>query len=230
MSKINALEREFEKITGIVFSEFYKTQKPKLTRHLTFHWTRDPELAEDFAEDAIIQALQKIKTFNSDKSQVHTWLYTIAENMVKKAHKDKEKLPSVSLDKNIDNSTTLASFIPYQDSNSKIRDFIELCYKCQIVIDAIESLDDKYRNVMRMREIENHSYKNISDSLGINLSTIKSQILKGRELVRKKVLKKFSYIDEHGLTYSQTRKMLELLKNQKSVNQFAYLMENGAKI
>jgi uncharacterized protein YerC len=147
--------------------------------------------------------------------------------MVKKAHKDKEKMPSSSLDKTIDANTTLASFIPYQESKEQMREFLELCKKCQIIIDAIESLDDRFRKVMLMREVDEYTYKDISDTLNINLSTIKSQILKGRELVRKKVLKKFAYIDKHGLNEIQTKEILDALKNQKiSPNKFSYLMNN----
>jgi DNA-directed RNA polymerase specialized sigma24 family protein len=46
-----------------------------------------------------------------------------------------------------------------------------------------------------MREIECMQYKEISDELNINLSTIKSQIKKGRTIIRKKVEKKFKDID-----------------------------------
>ena len=49
-----------------------------------------------------------------------------------------------------------------------------------------------------MREIEGMAYKEISEELNINLSTIKSQFKKGRNIVRKKVLKRFQEIDYNG--------------------------------
>jgi len=42
------------------------------------------------------------------------------------------------------------------------------------------------------------AYKEISEELNINLSTIKSQIKKGRNIIKKKVLKKFQDIDHNG--------------------------------
>jgi DNA-directed RNA polymerase specialized sigma24 family protein len=48
-----------------------------------------------------------------------------------------------------------------------------------------------------MREIEGMAYKEISEELQINLSTIKSQIKKGRNIIKKKVQKKFQEIDHN---------------------------------
>jgi RNA polymerase sigma factor (sigma-70 family) len=62
--------------------------------------------------------------------------------------------------------------------------------KAEIIKNVIYTLPkkhEKYKKVLIMREIECMQYQEISDSLGINLSTIKSQLLKGRELVSKKV-------------------------------------------
>jgi DNA-directed RNA polymerase specialized sigma24 family protein len=47
-----------------------------------------------------------------------------------------------------------------------------------------------------MREIKRMSYKDISDTLGKNLSTIKSQIRNGRAILVKETESEFKQIDE----------------------------------
>ena len=195
----NEFEAKFEQHTGIKFVDFYKSQKVKLRWHLS-HFTKDEVTAEDFAEEAFIQCLNKIHTFNSEKSQIHTWLYTIAENIVKKDYKDRQRLPAVLLDKEYATNLTLSNFVQYSDGRKELEKQKEVDKKAEIVRDAIYSLPEKYKNVLVMRELENMSYNDIAELLSINLSTIKSQILHGRKMVRKKVARKFSYIDHNGLS------------------------------
>ncbi|NPV12918.1 MAG: RNA polymerase sigma factor [Ignavibacteria bacterium] len=198
---MNHFEKKFEQKTGINFQKFYKDQKPKLTWYLS-KWTKDLEIAEDFADDAFVKALMAIDSYNGEKSQVHTWIYTIAVNFVKKDYHDKQKLPLISIDRELSNSASINIFLPYNDTSNDIMRHKEISKKAEIVRDAIFNMPEKqhkYRQVLIMREIENMSYNEISEYLKLNLSTVKSQIKKGRELICKKVEKKLAYIDEHGL-------------------------------
>ena len=198
---MNHFEKKFENKTGINFQKFYKEQKPKLTWYLS-KWTKDIEVAEDFADEAFIKALNSIDTYEGKKAQVHTWLYTIATNFVKKDYQDKQKLPSISMDRELGNNASMNMFIPYIDSKIELNKHTEICKKAEIVRNAIYSMPEKqhkYKTVLIMREIDNLSYEEISVYLNINENTIKSQIKKGREIIKDKVIKKLKLIDEHGL-------------------------------
>lgn len=201
--KINELEQQFEERTGINFENFYKNYKPKLMWYIS-RYTKDPEIAEDHVEDAFIQALLNISTYkrpDEGGAQVNTWIYKIAENIVKKAHKDSERLPTNSLDKEMAENFNLSNLIPYDDGKRHNDEYNIFQKKATIIKDTIYNLsekDSKYKKVLIMREIEGMAYKEISDELQINLSTIKSQIKKGRTIIRKKVLKKFQEIDHNG--------------------------------
>jgi len=198
---MNELERNFELKTGLNFQEFYKKQKIKLTWYLS-KWTGDLSTAEDFADEAFIQALNCVNGYNREKSQVHTWLYTIAVNFIKKDYEDRKKLPTTSMDKEIVNNSNMVSNLPYDDGIRNNDYHNENCKKAQIVKDAIYNLSEKhhkYKTVLIMREIENMSYKDISDILNLNENTIKSQIKMGRQIIVNKVSKKFDYIDKHGV-------------------------------
>lgn len=196
----NELERQFEERTGINFQNFYKNHKPKLMWYIT-KYTKDTEVAEDHVEDAFIQALLNIDTYkrpDEGGAQVNTWIYKIAENIVKKAHKDSERLPTESLDKDLSINFSLSNVVAYDDDKKNMEEYNIFVKKANIIKETIYSLpekDSKYKKVLIMREIEGMAYKEISDELNINLSTIKSQIKKGRNIVMKKVEKKFKEID-----------------------------------
>ncbi len=203
--KLNQLSKDFEHRTKLNFQKFYKDYKPKLIWYLA-RYTKDAEIAEDHAEDAFIQALLNINTYKRPEeggAQVNTWVYKIAENIVKKAHKDKNKLPSTSLDKEFNENVNLTNLIPYNDGRENEHEYHVFVRKAEIIKNAIYNLpnkDNKYKQVLIMRELEGMAYKDISKFLDINLSTIKSQIRKGRSIIRKKVIKKLQDIDINGLS------------------------------
>lgn len=199
---INALEVQFEEKTGLNFKNFYKNHKPKLMWYIS-KYTKDLEVAEDHVEDAFIQALLNIETYKKPcdgGAQVNTWIYKIAENIVKKAHKDSERLPTNSLDKEMSENFNLSNVIPFDDGKKNIEEYNIFIKKARLVKETIYNLpekDSKYKKVLIMREIEGMAYKEISEELQINLSTIKSQIKKGRNIIKKKVQKKFQEIDHN---------------------------------
>ena len=201
--KISELEIQFEERTGVNFKIFYKNYKPKLMWYIA-RYTKDPEVAEDHVEDAFIQALLNIGTYkrpDEGGAQVNTWIYKIAENIVKKSFKDNEKLPTNSLDKEMAENFNLSNIIPYDDSTKSTEEYNIFVKKSTVIKDAIYNLgekDAKYKKVLIMREIDGMAYKEISEELNINLSTIKSQIKKGRKIVKKKVIKKIQEIDHNN--------------------------------
>lgn len=200
----NQLELQFEERTGVNFQYFYKTYKPKLMWYIT-KYTKDVEIAEDHVEDAFIQALLNIETYkrkDEGGAQVNTWVYKIAENIVKKSYKDAERLPTKSLDKDMAENFKLSNIIPYDDGvllNEERQIYIKKANIAKETIYNLSEKDSKYKKVLIMREIEGMTYKDISEELAINLSTIKSQIKKGRSIIRKKLVKKFQEIDIHGV-------------------------------
>lgn len=200
----NLLELKFEERTGLNFQNFYKNQKPKLIWYIS-KYTKDTDVAEDHVEDAFIQALLNIETYkrpDEGGAQVNTWIYKIAENIVKKVHKDNERLPTDSIDKDLSINFNLANIIPYNDSKTSTEEYNIFVKKANIIKNTIHELpekDSKYKKVLIMRELEGMAYKEISDELNINLSTIKSQIKKGRNIIKRKVEKKFKEIDYNDI-------------------------------
>jgi DNA-directed RNA polymerase specialized sigma24 family protein len=59
-----------------------------------------------------------------------------------------------------------------------------------------KKLKNPYKKVIEMRELKRMSYKDISDQLNLNLSTVKSQIRNGRAILIKETQKEFDEIDE----------------------------------
>jgi RNA polymerase sigma-70 factor (ECF subfamily) len=276
---MNEFELKFKEKTGQNFNDYYKQYKPKLTWYLT-KYTKNLEMADEFANMAFVQGLEKIDTYNSELSQFITWITTIAINIVIKDYKDRKKYEIRSLDDELKDNFTLNSVLSYDDHlDDKIIDQENIA-KTNIIKNVIESLPDKYKKVMIMRELDKMPYKEIANNIfkeqditislnnyelntneyfhsatisnqgnsdvkinyenegytitinpnekkeikkcdinenekiyiisknsisylnikeTTNLSTIKSQIKKGRYLIRKKVKKDFDLIEKNGI-------------------------------
>jgi len=198
---MNKFERNFERKTGIKFNTFYNEYYEKLIHYLN-RWTADTELSEDIAEDSFIQCLNKVDKYQADKSQVHTWLFTIAKHYAIKYWKDSQKLQTVSMDKELKNNSTLETFLPYSDSSSELKRHEIIRKKAEYVKQCIKTLPEKqnkYKKVLILREIDAMSYDEIADYLDLNLSTVKSQIKKGREIIIKNTAQGLKDIDKIGV-------------------------------
>ena len=185
-------EKIFVERTGKDFSTLYKKYYPKLI-YYTSKMCNDPQKAEDISTDSFLTAFEKIDKYDVEKAQFSTWLFTIAKNLALQSIKNDKR--SISLDVEYDDEgTTMKDFITQEESDVVLHDVQDK--KAEIMKKHIDALKEPYRSVIEMREIKRMSYKDISDTLGKNLSTIKSQIRNGRAILVKETESEFKQIDE----------------------------------
>jgi RNA polymerase sigma-70 factor (ECF subfamily) len=185
-------EKIFVERTGKDFSTLYKKYYPKLI-YYTSKMCNDPQKAEDISTDSFLTAFEKIDKYDVEKAQFSTWLFTIAKNLALQSIKNDKR--SISLDVEYDDEgTTMKDFITQEESDVVLHDVQDK--KAEIMKKHIDSLKEPYRSVIEMREIKRMSYKDISDTLGKNLSTIKSQIRNGRAILVKETETEFKQLEE----------------------------------
>lgn len=173
-------EKLFKERTGKDFITLYQKYYPKLI-YYTSKICNDKKRAEDLSTDSFLIALNKIELYDKSKAQFSTWLFTIARNLTFQDQKKNKK--TTSLDIEYDNhGTTRKTFIPIEDEEDESKyDIINK--KAKIMKEHIPKLKEPYKTVIHMREIQKMPYKDIAEELDTNLSTIKSQIRNGRQLL-----------------------------------------------
>lgn len=185
-------EKIFKERTGNDFTFFYKKYYPKLI-YYTSKMCRDPQKAEDVTIESFMTAFEKIDKYESSKSQFSTWLFTIARNIMLQEMKTEKKSVSIDIEFD-DDGTTLKDFIPEEEGDENMLELNIL--RAEIMNKCIGELKQPYKNVIEMREIKKMSYKDISEELGKNLSTIKSQIRNGRAILMAQTKKEFDVLNE----------------------------------
>ena len=192
MKSFSEQEKLFREKTGKEFTQLYSKYYPKLI-YFTNRICNDSQKAEDLSTDSFMIALDKIEKYDKDKSQFSTWLFTIAKNLTLQDLKIEKR--SISLDIEFDDEgTTMKDFITEEESDIHLQSVSTM--KAEIMKKHMDTLKEPYKTVIEMREIKRMSYKDISDKLNLNLSTVKSQIRNGRAILVKETKKEFDEIDE----------------------------------
>lgn len=143
---------------------------------------REKDEVEDLTQEAFIKAFSSLQSFN-DEYAFSTWLYKIATNNCIDFIR-KKKIHSLSINHPIhvkDSEVTIelsdSTYVPDQDIISTQRK--------KLVEEAINSLPEKYREVIRLRHTEERDYQEIADILELPLGTVKAHIFRARELLYK---------------------------------------------
>ena len=145
--------------------------------------------AEEVTQDAFIRAHRGLVNFRGD-SAFSTWLYQIATNLARNRYwywwrRKRDK--SISFDAPVsgDNDTTLAELIPAEQETPEdatvTQEFVNRVAEC------MELLNEKHREILILRNVQNLAYEEIAEILGISVGTVKSRIARARESLREKL-------------------------------------------
>ncbi|MDW3217393.1 MAG: RNA polymerase sigma factor [Acidimicrobiales bacterium] len=134
--------------------------------------TRNHELAEDVAQDALLKAWQALPTFRGD-APLKNWLLRIAHNTAISAlrrrrdvHLDPMDLPEAPVPDHL----TVEARVEDRVSAGAFQD-------------ALGELDELSRSVVVLREVEGLSYEEISQVLEVPLPTVKTRLLRARRVL-----------------------------------------------
>ncbi|WP_246945420.1 RNA polymerase sigma factor SigW [Bacillus pinisoli] len=163
------------------FSEIVEIYKDKVYQ-LCYRMIGNSHEAEDLAQEAFIRAYINIESYHIDK-KFSTWLYRIATNL--SIDRIRKKKPDFFLDAEVTGTDGLTLYSQLAADVDTPEEEVESLELQQTVQAAILKLPDKYRAVIVLKYIEELSLKEISDILGLPVSTIKTRMHRGREALRK---------------------------------------------
>ena len=166
-------------------SNSYGKLVDKYSKPLYFHIVKivhSPDMVEDLVQDIFMKAFDNIDSYNREYA-FSTWLYRIATNHSIDFLR-KKKLKTFSLDRPVQGKEGEMSMeLPDHDSATD-QEVIQK-QRRSIIVEAIDSLPERYRQVIQMRHMEEKSYQEISETLDLPLGTIKAHLFRARELLNK---------------------------------------------
>jgi RNA polymerase sigma-70 factor (family 1) len=144
---------------------------PRLVRY-SFSYVKDKFLAEEVVENIMLQLWENRVKFEMI-NDVKSYLYTMAKNSCLLALKKENR--NVELDNSLKDDTAEFDFNILEEE------------VYAILIEALNSLPGKCKEVFELSCLEGMKYKDIAQQLQISVNTVKSQRARAIELLREKL-------------------------------------------
>ena len=149
--------------------------------------------AEDVTQQALLSAVEHLPEFREEAS-FSTWLMRIATHAALKVLRKRKGLPTVSLEEATepsedDDAAPHPEFIADWRENP-----VTLAQRAEtqrLLEEALDDVDEKYRMVFLLRDVEGLSVKETAEALGISEANVKVRLLRARLQLRERLTRAF---------------------------------------
>jgi RNA polymerase sigma-70 factor, ECF subfamily len=159
------------------FEKLILTYETKIY-NLCFYILKNKEDALDASQEVCIKIYKSIGKFKGD-SKFSTWVYRITYNTC------------------IDNVKKRKEDVPYDDfinteasEDSKVDGIVENKELKQEIKSCIMGLNEDFRSIIILRDIDGLSYQEIAGILNIGVGTVKSRLSRARDNLKNELIKK----------------------------------------
>ena len=156
---------------------------------------RNEEDVADLTQDTFVKAFNALPRFKFEYP-FSRWIYKIASNRCID-HLRRKRFQEVSLDQPIVTRDGGELSMDPPDMGPVPDDQLLARERAQMLREALETLPEKYRTVIRMRHEEELDYQEIADKLGHPLGTVKAHLFRARKMLYKKLLQHGSHFEEY---------------------------------
>lgn len=168
----NAFEELFKEYNGLI-------------KAIAYRYTTNWQVSEDILQETFVVIYRKIHQY-SHKGSFEGWIKRIAVNNCLKYLKEQQKrtfkdVDDIKLADNID-----VQNVDVEDVESLVK---SIDFSQEEIFEVISGLPDGFRIVFSMYVLENYKHKEIAELLDISESTSKTQLLRARKLIQKRLYK-----------------------------------------
>jgi len=151
----------------------------KTAYNVAYRILGDAEAAADAVQDAFLKAFKNIRRFRGGSFK--SWMFRIVTNTCYDVLRARKRRPSSSLD----GMEVELNHTPLGDSGVESPEEYAIRQELnRLIQEAINSLPPEQRVIIVLSDIEGFDYREISETLGIPLGTVKSRLSRARAKVR----------------------------------------------
>lgn len=148
--------------------------------HLAYSLTHDQHTADDLAQEVFIKAYFALNKFQ-EKSEFGTWVYRIAVNHCRDFLRKKSRTAQISFE-DVKEKISL-----HEDETLPEEREREAEQRRKLMHGVIETLPDKYRIILSLRDIQGFTYDEIIKILNLSPGTVDSRLHRARKMLREKL-------------------------------------------
>lgn len=129
---------------------------------------------QDILQDVYVKMELRLHQLEDESKAAH-WLFRIAQNAINDHFRERSRKPAAGLMAPPEEDGPL----PSDELTEEVASWLPL---------MLEALPEKYREALRLTEIEGLTQQELADHLGLSLSGAKSRVQRGRQQLRQMLL------------------------------------------
>ncbi len=142
-----------------------------------FRYTKNHLDSEDLVQETFLRVFRSRNSYERI-ARFSTWLYTIAQNLIRNQYKRSQRMQMVSLSQTDNQEQEVTIDLP--DSALSIDEHLHLSMTVSQLQKSLDTIPADFRDVLVMRDVQQLSYEEIMEITQLPMGTVKSRINRGR--------------------------------------------------
>ncbi|NOY25279.1 MAG: sigma-70 family RNA polymerase sigma factor [Oligoflexia bacterium] len=180
-----ALVRRFQSGDREAYSDIVRRYQDRIFT-LSLRWMGDRQVAEEVAQDVFVALYRSLDRFRGE-ARLSTWIFRVTVNHCKnrRLYRRRRKMGQhepLEGPRSLDDDGPVRQ-LPDKGPGTDTR--VHRSEAARILQDALDQLDDSYRTILVLRDVEDLPYEEIAQILELPRGTVKSRLHRARaELAR----------------------------------------------
>lgn len=162
------------------FAKLYEDTVDMFYRYLKVHYHLDETTIQDIISQSYLKLRNSLDTITTHQ-HIHSYLWTILKNTTYDTFKKHKEVSFSQLEG--DGGTFLEETL--EDTDSCVQDLFEQSFQSDRIKNAMEDLDEIYKDVLFCKYILEYSHKEIADHLSISEENVRQRLSRWLVKLRK---------------------------------------------
>jgi len=163
------------------FAALVERYIPKLTRYIKRRSAATSDDVEDLLQNIFIKVYRNINEYDTSLL-FSSWIYRITHNEMIDWYRREKRRSTLSLDDEAQD--IIAKLITEEDLTTRFSNQEQKQY----IIDTLNTLDEKYKEILLLRFFEEKTYEEIADILKIPAGTVAVRINRAKKQLQKTLI------------------------------------------
>jgi RNA polymerase sigma factor (sigma-70 family) len=142
-----------------------------------FRYTKNHLDSEDLVQETFLRVFRSRNSYERI-ARFSTWLFTIAQNLIRNQYKRSQRMQMVSLSQSDDQDQEITIDLP--DPGVSAEEQLHLTMTMSHLQKSLEAIPADFRDVLVMRDVQQLTYEEIMEITHLPMGTVKSRINRGR--------------------------------------------------